>query len=306
MDHARLLSPLTIGAITVKNRIVMPAFNLSYTPDGRIDERVIAFYEARAEGGAGMLVVGGCAVQAVGRGRNMIGVYDDGFSEGLSRLTARLKARGATVICQLFHGGAYAKGADGDSVAPSAVYSNYSKQTPRALSAGEVDAVLRDFASAAFRAKEAGFDGVELIGSAGYLLSQFLSPLKNKRDDAYAWQEKESPFAEALIRGIKARCGSEYPVVVRISGNEFVEGGRGSAGAIAAARVSEAAGADALSVTGGWHESRVPQITAHLPEAGYAYLAREVKQAVRLPIFAANRIDDPYVAEDLLASGSAD
>ena len=304
----RMFSPFSIGELEIANRIIMPAFNLGYSEDGRTNDQVAAFYMERARGGAGALIIGGCAVQRCGSGSNMLGIYDDSFADGLQGLTEGLKQYGTRVFCQLFHGGSYSRrSATGEEpVAPSGIYSNFSGATPRELSTCEAASVVRDFISAANRAKQCGFDGVELIGSAGYLLSQFLSPVKNLRGDRYAWSEAGSTFLTEIILGIKQSCGKNFPVILRMSGNPFVQGEPGREAALSIVPAMEDSGVDAFNVTGGWHESVVPQITSQLPRAGYGYLARGVKEISRKPVFASNRINCPRAAEELLATGAAD
>lgn len=307
--YPRLFSPLTIGGATLRNRIVMAAFNHAWCKDGLITNEFVTHYTRMAAGGAGLIVPGGFSIDPVGAGTAMPGIFDDRFTDGLTRLAAGLKKEGAVAFAQLFHAGRYAKkdSTGFDSVGPSAVFSTYSKSMPRELESGEMPQIAEQFISSAGRAKQCGFDGVELIASAGYLLASFLSPVTNLRSDAYGGSpEKAARLLCEIISGIKTRCGKEFAVTVRLSGNEFIKGGNSPAETARNAQILEAAGADGFSVTGGWHEAPIPQITFHVPPGTYTYLAAAVKNAVRVPVIMANRIAEPKLAEALLAQGMAD
>jgi 2,4-dienoyl-CoA reductase (NADPH2) len=171
----------------------------------------------------------------------------------------------------------------------------------------DIERVQQDFVAAARRAKKAGFDAVEVIASAGYLICQFLSPQTNKRDDKYGGSpENRMRFGLETIRRVREEIGPDMALLVRVSGNDFVPGSNTNKESRVFARASQEAGADCINVTGGWHESRVPQITFDLPQAGYAYLARGIKENVDIPVISCNRINDPFVAEEVLTEGIAD
>jgi len=171
----------------------------------------------------------------------------------------------------------------------------------------DIQMVQESFAAAARRAREAGFDAVEIIASAGYLICQFLSPLTNLRTDQYggSW-ENRCRFGVEVVRKVRERVGPDFPIIVRLSGNDFVPGSNTNREAALFARELEKAGVDCFNVTGGWHESRVPQITGELPRGGFSYLAYGIKSAVSVPVIASNRINDARVAEEILRSGQAD
>ncbi len=309
MDFRYLFNPITIGAMQLKNRIAMPCINHSFSADGTTNDRLVAYYAARAKGGAGMLTVGGCAVHELGRSFQVMCIYDDRFSAGLQKLTAAVHEHGAKVVAQLYHAGGYAKSRDigAQAVAPSAVSSKYTHETPREMTLEDIEIAKQSFIAAAQRAKRVGFDGVELIASAGYLIAEFLSPYTNLRTDDYggAW-ENRSLFLIELITGIKAAAGNDFPVLVRLSGNDFIASGNTGSNAVKVAQVLEKHGADAINITGGWHESQIPQTTGELPAGGYSYLAAAVKKAVKIPVIASNRINDPVEAERIIAVGLAD
>ena len=171
----------------------------------------------------------------------------------------------------------------------------------------DIQEVQNRFVQAALRAKAAGFDGVEIIASAGYLVSQFLSPLRNLRTDAYGGSfENRTRFPRELIEKMRAALGKDYPITIRMAGNDFVPGSNSDTETPEIARVYERAGVDAINITGGWHESRVPQLPMELPRSAYAYLALNIKRAVSVPVMASNRITDPATAEKILTDGYAD
>ena len=171
----------------------------------------------------------------------------------------------------------------------------------------EIKETQDQFVQAALRAREAGFDGVEIIASAGYLITQFLSPLKNQRTDQYGGSfENRTRFVRELIEMLRGALGPDYPITIRMAGNDFVPGSNTDEDASKIARVYETAGVDAINVTGGWHESRIPQLYMEVPRGGFAYLARNIKDVVSVPVMASNRITDPYLAEQIIHDGVAD
>ncbi|MFZ5631980.1 MAG: FAD-dependent oxidoreductase [Bacillota bacterium] len=304
-----LFKPIKIGSLEIKNRISMPAIHHSYTPDGFVNDRLVKYYETRARGGAGLIIVGGCSIDQLGTGPKMIGLHDDKYIEGLQRLTAAVKGAGAKIAAQLYQAGRYTHSSltGQQPVAPSPVASRLTREVPREMTPEDIQAVIESFAGAALRARKAGFDAVEIIASAGYLICQFLSPLTNQRTDQYGgtW-ENRCRFGIEVVRRVKERAGRDFPVLVRLSGNDFMPGSNTNKEAAMFAVELEKAGADCFNVTGGWHETKVPQITGDLPRGGFAYLAWGVKSVVGVPVIASNRINDPRVAEQILKNGQAD
>ncbi len=305
----KLFEPIRVGSMELKNRIAMPAIHHFYTPDGFVNERLIKYYEARARGGVALITVGGCTVDKLGSHPMMIGLHDDKFIDGLKELTGSIKGGGAAAAAQLYQAGRYAHSmmTGQQPAAPSAIASRLTRETPREMTLEDIENVLESFGEAARRAKEAGFDAVEVIASAGYLICQFLSPLTNKRTDQYggSW-ENRTRFGLEVIRRTREKVGPDYTVMVRISGNDFIPGSNTNREAALFAAELEKAGVDCFNVTGGWHESRVPQITGELPRGGFSYLARGVREAVNVPVIASNRINDPLVAEQILQLNLAD
>ncbi len=294
----------------LQNRIVMTAMHLGYTPDGEVTDRLTTFYALRAKGGAGMIIVGGCRFDDYGGMTSMISLHDDRFIPGLRKLTAGVKKYGTKIAAQLYHAGRYAHSSTIGGRTPisaSAVRSKLTGETPRALETHEIPVVQEQFAQAAVRALKCGFDAVEILGSAGYLISQFLSPLTNHREDAYGGSlENRMRFGLEVAEKVRKAVGPGFPVFMRIAGNDFMAGGNTNAEARIFAAELETAGVDSLNVTGGWHETRIPQLTMFVPPMAYTYLARGIKSAVSIPVLASNRINDPWQGEEILRRGEAD
>lgn len=305
----KLFDPINIGRLELSNRIVMPAIHLFYTPQGFVTDRLVEFYVERAAGGVGLIVVGGCPVDEFGGGPYMIGLSKDEYIPGLSRLTDAVHSCGVPVAAQLYHAGRYSLANDigRQPLAPSAEASPLTRETPLEMDREDIQRIVGNFAAAARRARAAGFDAVEISASAGYLISQFLSPLTNLREDEYGGNyDNRSRFALMVVRAAREAVGADHPIIVRIAGNDFVEGGNTNREARRFAQELEKAGVDAIDVTGGWHETRVPQITMAVPRGAFSYLARGVKEVVSIPVISSNRYSDPTLAEETLRHGVAD
>jgi len=305
-----LFSPIRINNLEVKNRVAYPALGLLYSYDGRLNDRYYEYFREKARGGAGIVTVGPVGIDRPGSGVIVLSLANNESIEPFRKLAAIIKDSGARAWVQLFHAGAYAFSIilDGEKpVAPSEVYSRYSKETPRALTIGDIKELQQTYVNAALRAKDAGFDGVEIIASAGYLITQFLSPLKNLRTDEYGGSfENRVRFPREVIEKIRAAVGPDYPLAVRMAGNDFVPGSNTDLETPQFARVYEKAGIDLINVTGGWHEARVPQLPMELPRGGYSYLALNIKKEVSVPVMASNRIPRPELAERMIRDGSCD
>jgi 2,4-dienoyl-CoA reductase (NADPH2) len=305
-----LFKPVRIGKLELPNRVVMTAMHLNYTPGGRVSERLIAFYEERARFGLSLAIVGGCTVDEYSGSPDMLSLKDDADMDGLKRLAEAVHRAGGHLFAQLYHAGAYAHSVflgGKQALSPSGVFSRFTKETPREMTRSDIIWVIENFAKAAQRAKDAGFDGVEILGSAGYLISQFLSPLTNKRDDEYGGPlENRMRFGLEVLRAVRQQVGSDFPVSYRIAGNDFVPGSHTNEEAKAFAQALDREGVEAINVTGGWHETRVPQLLMSIPYGAFTYLARGVKEVVNAPVIACNRINDPLVAEEVLRQGAGD
>ena len=305
-----LFSPITINKLEIKNRIAYPSLGLCYSYDGSLNERYYNYFREKARGGAGIVTVGPVGIDRCGAGMIVLSLAEDRFIPHFKKLASMIRDEGARAWIQLFHAGAYAFSAllAGERpIAPTAVYSRYSKETPREMTLEDIRNTQDAFVAAALRAREAGFDGIEIIASAGYLITQFLSPVKNRRGDEYGGSfENRTRFPREVLEMLRRSLGGDFPITVRMAGNDFVSGSNTDRETPEIARVYESAGADMINVTGGWHETRVPQLPMELPRGAYGYLALNIKKAVSVPVMASNRISDPGVAERILSHGMAD
>jgi 2,4-dienoyl-CoA reductase (NADPH2) len=310
MEFIKLFEPIVINQLEVENRIVMPAMGLAYTQQYDFNERFKGFYRARAHGGVGLMTVGPIAVDKVGSAPGMPQLFDDANVEPLRDFIDEVhRDTGAKVGTQLFHMGRYSYSFlwGMKPIAPSAIPSKLTKQTPHEMTVEEIEDIHRVFAEAAMRAREAGFDYIEIIGCTGYLLSEFLSPLTNQRTDEYGGSlENRMRFGVEMIEKMRKAVGDDQALGIRIAGNDFMEGGNTNIENALFAAAAERAGIDAVNVTGGWHETNIPQLTTDVPPGVYTYLARGVKEQVGVPVFASNRLGNPYLAERALRSGAAD
>jgi 2,4-dienoyl-CoA reductase (NADPH2) len=307
----KLFTPINIKDLELRNRIVMTAMQLNYTPDNRISDRLVAFYEERAKGGAGLIIIGGCTIDEYSGPTNwMISMRDDSVIEGHSILAAAIKKYGAAAACQLYHAGRYAHSISIEgrqARAPSAIASRFTKEEPSAMTIEEIKETVQSYANAASRIKQAGYDIVEVLSCTGYLMNQFLSPITNLRDDEYggSW-ENRLRFPLEVADAVRQAVGPDYPVMFRITGHDFMEGGNTNKEHALYAAELEKHGVDCINVTGGWHETRVPQLPMSVPRGGLAWLAAGVKSKVNIPVVACNRINDVFVADEVLRLGMGD
>lgn len=311
MNYPTLSSPLSVGKLLLKNRILMPAMHTLYPENGGPSARFNEYYWRRAEGGAGLIVVGACRFDQKGARMSCMSLAEDECVAPWKAFTAGMKERDCPVAVQLYHAGRYLASdgvPDGQgAISPSATYTSFTKETPRAMTPEEIQAVIDAWAQGARRAREAGFDAVEISGSAGYLISQFLSPLTNLREDEYGGSfEKRCRFPLEVIRAVRRAVGDDYTVLLRYSAHTLVPGAGGSDECLAFAKLAAKEGIDMLDLTGGWHESRTPQLTQELPQGGLGYLAGKIKREVDITVCMANRMNDLHQAETALALGACD
>ena len=275
-----------------------------------VTDRLVEFYAERARGGAGLITVGYATVDELSGNPGNIGAHRDEFIPGLARLAAAIGENGARSSVQLNHAGRYNHSlllGGKQPVAPSAVASRLTRETPRELTMDEIGEIVAGFARAAARVKEAGFDAVEVLAGTGYLISEFLSPLTNRRSDRYGGAfDNRVRFALEVVGAIRETVGSGFPLLVRLNGNDFMKGGvtRQEQQEYAVRLVRE--GVDALCVNVGWHEAEVPQIVTEVPRGVFAYLARGIKEQVSVPVIASHRINDPATGREMLTDGVCD
>lgn len=306
----KLFQEIKIGRMKVKNRLFMSAMDLGFTTDGGINDRIIQFYIERAKGGVGLIVVGGCYPEMNGKvWKSIIGLDKDEFIPGLKKLTDAVHAYGTCVAAQLLHGGRSASSffTKMKPVAPSQLAHRNIRQEPHALTIPEIKKVIDGYVSATVRAKKSGFDAVELHGGMGYLINQFFSPATNKRDDEYGGSlENRTRFAKELVIAIKEEAGGDYPVIFRLSGEDFVEDGIRINDSVEIAGILEKVGADAFNISPGWHESRIPIMSMVIPRMTYVLFSEKIKTHVNVPVIASVRINDLSLAEEILDNDRAD
>jgi 2,4-dienoyl-CoA reductase (NADPH2) len=306
MSYPHLFRPLDLGHVSLANRIMMGSMHtgLEERPDGM--ERLAAFYAERARGGAGLIVTGGFSPDAAGN----LGPHPAMMASGADRdrhkaITRAVHDTGGRICLQVLHAGRYGK--HPAIVAPSALKSPINPIVPREMSAAEIERTLDAFGASAALAREAGYDGVELMGSEGYLITQFLAPRTNRRADDWGGSlANRMRFALEAVRRTRAAVGPDFIVIYRISALELVEGGLPGEEIVQVARGVEAAGASLLNTGIGWHEARIPTISQAVPRGGFAWATRRLKDAVAIPVIASNRINAPEVGEAILARGDAD
>ena len=304
--YPHLLAPLTVRGITLRNRAIMGSMHtrLDMEPDGA--RKQARFYAERARGEAGLIVSGGFAPNVQGLIEPGGPILDDAAQvPELRRITDAVHEAGGRICLQILHCGRYAR--QPDCVAPSAVPSPISRFAPQAMTGAEIERTLDDFAACAALAKEAGFDGVEVMGSEGYLLNQFTVTRTNIREDEWGGPaESRHRFPVEVVKRVRAATGEGFLIVYRISAIDLVEGGAPGDEIDALATRIEAAGADILNTGIGWHEARVPTIAYMIPRGAWRFAAARLKRVVSIAVVASNRINMPEVAEDILASGNAD
>ena len=303
---SRLLAPLDLGFVTLPNRVLMGSMHtgLEEAPDGY--ERMAAFYSERARGGVGLIVTGGIAPNLAGRLEPRASQLSFGWQLRKHRLiTDAVHAAGGRIALQILHAGRYAY--HPLSVAPSALRSPITPFRPRALTRWGIGRTIGAYARCAELAQRAGYDGVEIMGSEGYLINEFVAPRTNRRDDEWGGSAgNRMRFPVEIVRRTRERVGPRFIIIYRLSMLDLVEGGSTWDEVVALARAVEAAGATIINTGIGWHEARVPTIATMVPRAAFTWVTRRLMGSVRIPLIATNRINDPDVAEAVLARGEGD
>jgi 2,4-dienoyl-CoA reductase (NADPH2) len=306
MPYPHLLAPLNLGFTTLSNRVLMGSMHtgLEEAPDGF--SKLAAFYAARAKGGAGLIVTGGIAPNFAGRLEPRASQLSFRWQVGKHRrITEAVHAAGGKIALQILHAGRYAY--HPLSVAPSSLKAPITPFRPRALTRWGVERTIAAYATCARQAQRAGYDGVEIMGSEGYLINQFVAPQTNhRRDDWGGSFLNRVRFPLAILRRTRALVGPQFIIIYRLSMLDLVEGGSTWDEVVALAQAVEAAGATLINTGIGWHEARIPTIATMVPRAAFAWVTRRLKGEVGIPLITTNRINDPATAETLLARGDAD
>lgn len=314
MHYQNIFKEGKIGNLTLKNRIVMPPMGTNLAgPEGEVTDQLISYYEERAKGGTGLIIVEfTCIDYEYGKGFvRQLRLDDDRFIPGIHRIADAIHEYGAKVFVQIHHAGRQSSSAliNGKQiVAPSNVASAAVGEEPRELTIAEVKGLVNKFIQTAVRCKKAGIDGVEVHGAHGYLINQFLSPQTNLRTDEYGGSFKNRMrFIEEIIGGIQEKCGEDYPVTVRLSVDEFVEGGIDLELGKQISRYLEKLGVDGLHISCGTYESMDRIIESPLFEQGWrVYMAEEIKKVVNIPVITVGSIREPQFVEDILSEARAD
>ncbi|MFF7728835.1 FAD-dependent oxidoreductase [Streptomyces sp. NPDC008001] len=304
--YPHLLRPLDLGFTTLPNRVIMGSMHVGLEEAERGFERMAAFYAARARGGAGLIVTGGIAPNEHGRpwagGAKLTTAAE---AEEHKTVTAAVHREGGRIALQILHFGRYAHHAD--LVAPSALQAPISPYVPRALTDDEVEATVEDFVRTAVLARDAGYDGVEIMGSEGYLINEFTAAATNRRTDRWGGPyENRIRFPLEIVRRTRERLGPDFILIYRLSMLDLVPGGSSLAEVITLAKEIEAAGATIINTGIGWHEARIPTIATSVPRGAYAWVTKKLMGSVSVPLVTTNRINTPELAEKLLAEGHAD
>ena len=319
---ARLFEPGRIGPLELKNRIVMAPMGTGSADRRFITDRMVDYYAERAKGGVSLVTTEVVSVWPRAAPRDLSAIYSDEFIPGFRKLTAAVHEHGAKAAIQLGHLGIVASPRGFvatsrefdhpeesiDVVAPSALPYLLTGELPRELSTDEIEEIIEAFAQAGERALEAGFDAVEFHGAHGCLLSMFLSPFSNKRSDRYGGSpENRARFACEVLARTRSKVGPDSPLMMRINGEDGMEGGTGIAEAVEQAKLLTAAGAQAIHVSAGFHQLWPSTIPSYmLPPGLFVHLAEEVKRAVTVPVIAVGKLGDPLLAERVLEEGKAD
>ena len=305
MPYPHLLAPLDLGHITLKNRVLMGSMHTGLEETGDWN-RVAEFYATRARGGVGLMVTGGMAPNPEGGVfPGAAGLYTAQDIANHRMVTDRVHQAGGLIAMQILHAGRYAYGKG--CVSASAIKSPISPFVPLALDAVGIEKQIADIVTAAVRAREAGYDGVEVMGSEGYFLNQFLVTHTNQRDDDWGGSyANRMRLPVEVVRRVRAAVGDDFILIYRISLIDLIPNGSSWNEVVLLAQAVQAAGASLLNTGIGWHEARVPTIATSVPRAAFAHLTARLRPMVTIPVITSNRINTPDVAEGLLASGAAD
>ncbi|MBP6448579.1 MAG: NADPH-dependent 2,4-dienoyl-CoA reductase, partial [Saprospiraceae bacterium] len=304
--YKQLLSPLDLGWTKIKNRVLMGSMhtNLEEIPGGF--ERAAVYYAERARGQVGLIVTGGISPNEEGcvaaLAAKMTGSVD---IEHHRLITKAVHDEGGIICMQILHTGRY--GYHSKIVAPSPIQAPINFFKPKEMSEEDIERTIKDYVNCALLAKEAGYDGVEIMGSEGYLINQFIAKRTNHRTDHWGGNyENRIKFPTEIIQRTRAALGKNFIIIYRLSMLDLVEGGSTWQEVVQLAKEVEKAGADLINTGIGWHEARIPTIATMVPRKAFAWVTKKLKSEVSVPLIAVNRINTPDVAEEILADGCAD
>ena len=304
--YPHLLAPLDLGFTTLRNRTLMGSMHLGLEELEGGHERMAAFYAERARGGVALIVTGGVAPNAAGavvQGGSVLNNLQE--AEQHKVVTDAVHREGGKIALQILHTGRYAY--NPNSVAPSAIKAPINPFVPHELSSEEIEQTISDFVNCAKMAQAAGYDGVEVMGSEGYLINQFIVQRTNHRTDEWGGSyENRIRFPIEIVRRIRSAVGPNFIIIFRLSMLDLVEGGSDFEEVVQLAKAIEAAGTTIINTGIGWHEARVPTIATKVPRAAFAWVTKKLKGVVNIPLVTTNRINAPDVAEQVLADGCAD
>ncbi|WP_180063818.1 NADPH-dependent 2,4-dienoyl-CoA reductase [Acinetobacter sp. YH16042] len=305
-NYPNLLAPLDLGFTTLKNRVLMGSMHigLEEAPGGY--ERMAAFYAERAKGGVGLIVTGGISPNDDGvtfAGGSKLDSLEE--AEKHKVITQAVHDSGGKIAMQILHTGRYSYQAN--NVAPSSIQAPINPVKPQALSTADVERTINDFAKCAQLAQTAGYDGVEVMGSEGYLINEFIAARTNHRDDEWGGSyENRIRFPIEIVRRTRELVGENFIIIYRLSMLDLVEGGSTFEEVVQLAKAIEKAGATIINTGIGWHEARIPTIATKVPRAAFTWVTKKLKGIVNVPLITSNRINTPEMAEHVLASGDAD
>ena len=304
--YPHLLQPLDLGFTTLKNRVLMGSMHIGLEEAPQGYERMAAFYAERAKGGVSLIVTGGVSPNDDGvvfaHGTKLDTVEE---AEKHKVITQAVHEAGGKIAMQILHTGRYSYQAN--NVAPSAIQAPINPIKPKALSSAEVQQTIDDFANCAKLAQYAGYDGVEIMGSEGYLINEFIAARTNHRDDEWGGSyENRIRFPIEIVKRTRASVGENFIIIYRLSMLDLVEGGSSLEEVIQLAKEIEKAGATIINTGIGWHEARIPTIATKVPRAAFTWVTEKLKGSVSIPLITSNRINTPEMAEHVLASGHAD
>ncbi|MFM9004228.1 MAG: 2,4-dienoyl-CoA reductase FMN-binding domain-containing protein, partial [Flavobacteriales bacterium] len=306
MPFNKLLSPIDLGFTTLKNRVIMGSMHTGLEEEKGGFEKLAAFYAARARGGVGLIITGGIAPDFFGKlAPNSAKLTNSDEVKKHQLITKAVHDAGGKICMQILHAGRYAH--HPLALAPSSIKAPIGRFAPWSMPFWLVDLTIQHFVRAAKLAKKAGYDGVEVMGSEGYLINEFLTTHTNRRRDEWGRSfENSSRFAVAIVSRIRQALGPNFIIVYRLSMLDLIEKGQSWSEIELLARRTQENGASIINTGIGWHESRIPTIAQMVPRGAFTWVTRRLKGKLRIPVVATNRINTPEVAEEILQRGDAD